>query len=215
MSEAPAQQFLEIDQIKEGVVILKNKSLRGILMVSSQNFALKSDEEQQATIYQFQNFLNSLDFPLEVSVQSRTLNITGYLDKLKELETTQENELLKIQTSEYQKFIKDLIVGGQILSKNFFVVVPFASIEIPGMKSATGLFKKTSVEAPGGSEDQFQRAKSQLWQRMEFVALGLRRCGLQCIPLNTPELIELFWSLYHPEEAEVGYYPEIPSELMQ
>ena len=213
MPEAPTQQFLEIDQIKEGMVVLRNKSLRGVIMVSSLNFALKSDEEQQAIIYQFQNFLNSLDFPLEVSVQSRTLNITGYLDKLKELEKAQENELLKIQTAEYQKFIKDLIAGGQILSKNFFVVVPFTFIEIPGMKSATGLFKKPSAEAP--SEDQFQRAKSQLWQRMEFVALGLRRCGLQCIPLNTSELIELFWSMYHPEEAEVGYYPEIPSELLQ
>ncbi len=99
------------------------------------------------------------------------------------------------------------------MSKNFFVIVPFTLIEIPGMKSGQGLLKKTKVETP--SEDQFQRAKSQLWQRMEFVALGLRRCGLQCAPLNTSELIELFWSLYHPEEAEVGYYPEIPPELIQ
>ncbi len=202
MPQAPTQQLLELDQIKEGVVVLKNKSLRGITMVSSQNFALKSDEEQQAIIYQFQSFLNSLDFSLEIVVQSRILNITGYLDKLKELEKKQENELLKIQTAEYHKFIKELIAGGQILAKNFFVVVPFSLIEIPGMKKT-------------GAGTQFQRAKSQLWQRMEFVALGLRRCGLQCIPLNTPELIELFWSLYHPEESEVGYYPEIPSELVK
>ncbi len=213
MPGASTQQFLEMDQIKEGVVILRNKSLRGVIMVSSQNFALKSDEEQQAIIYQFQNFLNSLDFPLEIVVQSRRLNITGYLDKLKELEKAQENELLKLQTAEYQKFIRDLIAGGSIMAKNFFVVVPFTLIKIPGMKSVKGLFKKPSTEAP--SEEQFQRAKSQLWQRMEFVALGLRRCGLQCIPLNTSELIELFWSLYHPEEAEVGYYPEIPPELIQ
>lgn len=213
MPEASTQQFLEIDQIKEGVVVLRNKSLRGIIMVSSQNFALKSDEEQQAIIYQFQNFLNSLDFSLEIVVQSRRLNITGYLEKLKDLEKAQENELLKVQTAEYQKFIKDLIAGGSIMAKNFFVVVPFTLIKIPGMKSVKGLFKKPTTEAP--SEEQFQRAKSQLWQRMEFVALGLRRCGLQCIPLNTSELIELFWSLYHPEEAEIGYYPEIPSELIQ
>ena len=213
MPGASTQQFLEIDQIKEGVVTLRNKSLRGIIMVSSQNFALKSDDEQQAIIYQFQNFLNSLDFSLEIVVQSRRLNITGYLDKLKELEKAQENELLKVQTAEYQKFIRDLIAGGSIMAKNFFVVVPFTLIRIPGMKSAKGLFKKPTTEAP--SEGQFQRAKSQLWQRMEFVALGLRRCGLQCIPLNTSELIELFWSLYHPEEAEIGYYPEIPSELIQ
>lgn len=209
MPQASTQQFLEMEQIKEGVFVLKNKGLRGVIMVSSQNFALKSEDEQNATIYQFQNFLNSLDFPLEIVVQSRTLNITGYLEKLKELEKTQENELLKIQISEYQKFIKDLIAGGQILSKNFFVVVPFSLVEIPGFPGA----KKGTSEAP--SENQFQRARSQLWQRMEFVALGLRRCGLTCAPLNTSDLIELFWSLYHPDEAEVGYYPEIPSELIQ
>lgn len=179
-------------------------------MVSSQNFALKSDEEQQATIYQFQSFLNSLDFPIQIVVQSRVLNITGYLDKLKELENTQENELLKIQTAEYQKFISQLITGNSIMAKNFFVVVPFTLVEVPGVTKTFGREKK---EQP--TETFFQRAKSQLWQRMEFVALGLRRCGLQSIPLNSPELIELFWALHHPEEAEVGYYPEIPPELSQ
>lgn len=196
--ESSTQQFLEIDQIKEGIIILKNKALRGVLMVSSQNFALKSDDEQAATIYQFQNFLNSLDFSVEVVVQSRRLNITGYLDKLKELEKTQANELLKIQTAGYREFISELITGSSIMAKNFFVVVPFQL-----MLGGTG------------QEDQFQRAKSQLWQRLEFVAIGLRRCGLQCAPLDTPELIELFWSAYHPAEAEVGYYPEIPPELTE
>jgi len=211
--QASTQQFLEIDQIKEGVILLRNKAMRGVIMVSSLNFALKSEEEQNAIIYQFQNFLNSLDFSLEIVVQSRRLNITGYLDKLKELEKRQENELLKTQTAGYQKFIKDLIGGGAIMSKTFFAVVPFALIEIPGMKSAKALFKRQPI--PTLNEEQFQRCKSQLWQRMEFVALGLRRCGLQCVPLNTSELIELFWSLYHPEEAEVGYYPEIPPELIR
>jgi len=211
--QATSQQFLEIEQIREGVMILRNKALRGVIMVSSLNFALKSEEEQNAIIYQFQNFLNSLDFSIEIVVQSRRLNITGYLNKLKELEEAQENELLKIQTAEYQKFIRDLITGGAIMSKNFFVVVPFTLIEIPGMKAVKGVLGKQPTAIL--SEEQFQRAKTQLWQRMEFVALGLRRCGLQCIPLNTSELIELFWSLYHPEEAEVGYYPEIPSELIR
>lgn len=208
MPEATTQQLLEIEDIKEGVVILKNKALRGVIMVSSLNFALKSEEEQNAIIYQFQSFLNSLDFSIEIVVQSRRLNITGYLDKLKEFEQRQENELLKIQTADYRKFIQDLIAGGSIMSKNFFVVVPFTLIEIPGLRAAKK--QPTAVF----SEERFQQAKSQLWQRMEFVALGLRRCGLQCIPLNTAELIELFWSSYHPEEAEVGYYPEIPPEII-
>ena len=209
---ASTQQFLEIDQIREGVILLRNKAIRGVIMVSSLNFALKSEEEQNAIIYQFQNFLNSLDFSLEIVVQSRRLNITGYLDKLKELEKKQENELLKTQTAGYQKFIKDLIGGGAIMSKSFFVAVPFTVIEALGIKAVKGLIKKQPTTL---SEERFQQCKSQLWQRMEFVALGLRRCGLQCVPLNTSELIELFWSLYHPEEAEVGYYPEIPPELIR
>lgn len=211
MAQSSTQQFLEIEQIREGVMILKNKSLRGVIMVSSLNFALKSEEEQTAIIYQFQNFLNSLDFSLQIVAQSRRLNITGYLDKLKDLEKKQENELLKTQTAEYRNFVQDLIAGSSIMSKNFFVVVPFTLIEIPGMETARGFLKKKPEITL--SEEQFQRAKSQLWQRMEFVALGLRRCGLQCVPLNTPELIELFWGLYHPEESEIGYYPEIPPEL--
>lgn len=212
MPNASTQQFLEVDQIREGVLLLKNKSLRGIIMVSSLNFALKSGDEQEAIIYQFQNFLNSLDFSLEIVVQSRMVNITGYLDKLEELEKKQENELLKIQTGEYRNFIKTLVAGGQILSKTFFVVVPFTLVELPGMQKEKGVFKKS--DKPTQTEEQFQRAKTQLWQRVEFVTLGLKRCGLQCVPLNTSEIIELFWSLHHPEEAEVGYYPEIPPELI-
>jgi len=213
MPQSSTQQFLAVDQIREGVAVLRNKSLRGVIMVSSLNFALKSEEEQNAIIYQFQSFLNSLDFFLQIIVQSRRLNISGYLDKLKDLERKQENELLKTQTAEYRRFVQDLIAGGSIMSKNFFVVVPFTLVEIPGVKAAKGILKKQPTITL--SEEQFQRAKSQLWQRMEFVSLGLRRCGLQSVPLNTSELIELFWSLYHPEQAEVGYYPEIPSELMR
>ncbi|XOA42696.1 MAG: hypothetical protein ACKKMO_02700 [Candidatus Nealsonbacteria bacterium] len=212
MAKSATQQLLEVDKIKEGVVVLKNKALRGILMVSSLNFALKSEEEQKAIIYQFQSFLNSLDFSLEIVIQSRKLNITGYLDKLKELEAKEENELLKLQIGEYEKFIEELIAGGAIMSKNFFVVVPFILAELPRLIKSEDDAKKTKKTL---TEERFQRAKIQLWQRMEFVALGLRRCGLQGIPLNTIELIELFWSLYHPEQAEVGYYPEIPPELSQ
>jgi len=211
MVKITTQQFLEMEQIKEGVVILKDRSLRGVIMVSSLNFALKSEEEQNATLYQFQSLLNSLDFSIEIVVQSRKLNITGYLDKLQELERAQEVELLKVQTADYRKFITDLIGGGMIMSKNFFVIVPFTLIEIPGLRTARGPL--TRQPAADLTEERFQQAKSQLWQRMEFVALGLRRCGLQAVPLNTSELIELFWSLYHPEEAEVGYYPEIPPEI--
>ena len=211
MPELSTQQFLEVDQIREGIVILKNKGLRGIIMVSSLNFALKSDEEQAAIVYQFQSFLNSLDFSCQIVVQSRRLNITGYLDKIKELEIKQANELLKIQTKEYHNFIKELVTAGTIMTKSFFAVVPFTLLEARGEKTPKKILK--AAKSSPLTEEEFQRCKQQLWQRMEFMALGLRRCGLQAIPLTTPELIELFWSLHHPQQAEVGYYPEAPPEL--
>ena len=129
MPKASTQDFLQVDQIREGVVILKNKALRGIMMVSSLNFALKSDEEQLIILHQFQDFLNSLDFDCQIIAQSRKLNITGYLDKLNDLELKQTNELLKIQIKEYHNFIQKLVAGGSIMSKSFFAVVPFTSQE--------------------------------------------------------------------------------------
>ncbi len=216
MPKAPTQQFLEISQIKEGTIILKNKSLRGILMVSSINFDLKSDEEQKAIIYQFQSFLNSLDFSAQIIVRSRRLNITGYFDKLREMEEKQQNELLKIQTIEYRKFIESLVEEGTIMRKEFFIIMPYSLSEIagPAKTLVKGLLKKAGG-TPSLTEENFKRCREQLWQRMEFVAIGLRRCGLTAVPLTTPELIELFWSWYHPKEAEFGYYPEILPELIK
>jgi len=212
MPNASTQNFLEVAEIREGVLILKTGHIRSVLMVSSANFALKSTEEQEAIVFQFQNFLNSLDFPLQIVVQSRRLNITGYIDSLKNLETNQQNQLLKEQTADYRAFVEQLIKGGSIMAKNFFVVVPFSLAEVVG-----GIQKDIQQTKKTGklSENQFQRMKNQLWQRLEFTALGLRRAGLQVVPLNSEELIELFWSSHHPKEAEVGYYPEIPPEILK
>ena len=209
MAKQTTQDFLEVDKIKQGIVILKNKAFRSILIVSSLNFALKSDDERSATIYQFQNFLNSLDFTCQIIVQSRQLNITGYLDQLKKLEQEQENELLKIQTTEYRKFIESLVGTGTIMSKSFFLSVPFTLFEAQ---------KKGSFTTPKFSaltDEDFKRCKTQLMHRVEYIILGLRKCGLKTTPLNTLEIIELLWSLHHPQRAETGYFPEIPPEFIK
>jgi hypothetical protein len=203
------------------ILILKNNSIRGILMVSSINFALKSEEEQTAIIYAFQSFLNSLDFFCQIVIQSRNINITPYLDGLKDLEEKQTNALLREQTSSYREFIKSMVVGDTVMTKNFYVVVPYNLMEILGLKtSAKGIFSQFSRGHAGGEsqplkDDEFERCRAQLWQRMEYVSMGLRRCGLEAVPLTTPELIELFWSIHHPDQAEIGYYPEILPELLK
>jgi len=209
MAKAPSQQFLEVKQIRDGVMILKDGSLRKILAVSSLNLAVKSKEEQEAIFYQFQNFLNSLDFFCQIIVQSQRLNITGYLEELEKLEQKQPNELLKFQTRNYRQFIQKLVATGTIMNKNFFLVVPFYMSElrevIPSKKAGKG----------GIEELKFKLEKKQLEQRAEFLILGLRRCGLNAAPLNSEQLIELLWNFYHPKEAEMGYYPSIPSEIIK
>ena len=211
MPQLSTQDFLNIEQIKEGVIILKNKGLRAVLMVSSLNFALKSEEEQNAIIYQFQNFLNSLDFSCQIVAQSRRINITGYLDKLNEIGEKEKNELLKLQISEYRRFIDDIIKSGAIMQKSFYVVVPFSVMETQGSEATRPSIRRINQI----TEEDFQRAKTQLFQRVEFVILGLRACGLEAVPLNNIEITELFWSLHHPQEAERGYYPDVPLELME
>ncbi len=203
-----AQDFLEFDQIRDNVIILKNKGLRMILMVSSLNFALRSEEEQNTIIYQFQDFLNSLDFSCQILVQSRKLNITGYLNEINNLKERETNELLQMQIEEYGKFIEQITGSGVIMQKTFYVIVPFSINKIQTVDIKKGLLKTTSL-----TEEIFRRAKIQLLQRAEFVSLGLKNCGLQAVPLKNIEIIELFWALYHQSEAEQGYYPEFPEEF--
>jgi len=216
MAESATQAFLEVRDIREGVLLLKNNSIRGIMMVSSINFALKSEEEQTAVIYAFQTFLNSLDFFCQIVIQSRNINITPYLDGLKDLEDKQTNSLLKEQTSTYREFIKNMVIGDVVMTKSFYIVIPYNLMEILGVKAAgSNLFSTGAQQNQPMKDEEFQRCKTQLWQRMEYVSMGLRRCGLEAIPLTTPELIELFWSIHHPDQAEVGYYPEILPELLK
>lgn len=208
-NKVPTQDFIPVEKIREGIIILKNQSLRGVLIVSSLNFGLKSADEQTAIIYQFQNFLNSLDFQTQILVTSRRINMTGYIDRLKKMEAEQKNDLLRLQTTEYINFIQEIIGGGSIMTKNFYVVLPyFPLVELTNFIPGKENEKKGAL-----TEQKFQAAKYQLYQRMEYVSLGLRRCGLNSAPLNTAEIIEFLWANHHPQEAEYGYYPELPPEL--
>lgn len=191
-STAASQKFVEIEKIKEDMLILKNGSVRAVLLASSINLALKSTEEQDAIIYQFQNFLNAIDFPLQFVIQSRKLNIDDYLATIREIEKSQENELLKIQTQEYIEFIRNFVELQNIMTKNFYIVVPFTKEVAKSSPISSSAAKMT--------DEQLLKLKDQLWQRVEEVMAGIARVGIKCVPLNTQELIELFYDLYNPEE---------------
>ena len=209
-----AQDLLEIQELRDGVLVMKNGGLRAILMASSINFALKSVDEQNAIIFQYQNFLNSLDFPVQIFLQSRKLNIDPYLGILRDAEKKQTNDLLKIQIAEYSEFVRAFVKTANIVNKNFYIVVPFSPpvFETPkeGMRSIMGIFKGKKESAKSGIlPEKFEEYKNQLWQRVDGVIQGIVRTGVRAVPLNTEELIELFYSLYNPGELEKGKPPAI------
>ena len=196
-----SQDFVPIKEVRDGVVILKDGSLRGILIASSLNFALKSADEQNAIISQFQNFLNSLEFPIQISIQSRELDIRPYTALLEnQLEKT-TNDLMHIQIKEYIEFIRSFVDMSNIMTKNFFVVIPYARPVI-GLKTnpLSRIFgkKQTTQE----KETSFEEALSQLEQRMAVVEQGLSRSGVRVIKLDTEEIIELYYKIFNPGEQE-------------
>lgn len=197
-SSQATQEFVPIKEVRNGLIVLEDNSLRAVVMASSINFALKNSDEQEAIIYQFQNFLNSLDFPIQISVQSRRLDITPYLEQLKERERAQTNELMKVQTREYIQFVRQFTENTNVMTKSFFVVIPYTGAIIDVKKG--GLFgrKKESEEE---DEESIEQKIGQLEQRVEVVEQGLMRTGVRTVRLGSEELIELYYKLFNPGEV--------------
>lgn len=201
-----SQEFLPIKEVRDGVVILKNNSMRLVLMVSSINFALKGDDEQTAILLQFQNFLNSLDFHVQLFVESRRLDIRPYIRTLEERLIAQTNDLLKIQTREYIDFIKKFTESTDIMAKSFFVVIPYTppidlSRSSGGLLSSIPGFKNKKVVRNEAAE--FEEHRTQLEQRAAVVEQGFGRVGLRVVQLGTEELIELYFKIFNPGETDI------------
>ena len=204
------QHHLDIAEIRENTVIMRDGSLRAVILVSSINFALKSEEEQNASIQSYVSFLNYLDHPLEILIQSRKLNIDKYLHSLEDVEKKQENELLRMQTAEYKQFITELVDLGEIMSKKFYEVVPY----VPGADKRKGFGAKLSgVFSPlltiTLKEKKFQQLKTELDKRIETVMSGLNGVGLNSVILDTQALIELYYNTYNPEVSEQQRMTEV------
>jgi len=197
------RQFVDIFEIKDNVVILKNSSLRLVLEASSVNFDLKSNDEQIAIVKAFQNFLNSLDFPLQIVLHSRKLNIQNYLQQTQQKVERVDNELLRIQGIEYIRFVKGLAELANIMSKKFYIVLPFYATESKTMKTSLlenikGIFRPVAEKIKRFAEQDFEIYKSQIQQRAELVTDGMAGMGLTSKILNKDELIKVFYSLYNP-----------------
>lgn len=209
--QSATQQFVDIEDIKDGVIILKTGGLRQILMVGGVNFDLKSEEEQNLIINSYQNFLNSLDYSIQLMVHSRRLNINGYLEKMGERREQETNPLLKTQLTDYIEFIRSFVESNAIMDKTFFAVVPYDSGSIStakamgGLKSLLGFLgskKPAGQDQSAAGQEELAEKIRQLSQRTGQVITGLNQIGLRAVPLDTEETAELFYNLYNPENIE-------------
>ncbi len=198
-STPSTQKYLRIAEIRDDIVVLNDGTLRAVLLVSSINFALKSDDEQNAIVSGYVTFLNSLDSSLQIVVQSRQLDLDEYIESLKQIEKEQTNDLLKLQTTEYRKYITELVELGDIMTKRFYVVVQYN----PSSDKKRSFWGKIGdAVSPTASIDlsqkEFLKRKDGLMTRVDKIFSGLGSMGLRASLLDTQALIELYYNTYNP-----------------
>ena len=195
-SNASTQDFVPVRDIRDNIVILKNGQMCMVLLASSINFALKSLDEQRAILGQFQSFLNTIDFSLQFYIQSRRLNIQPYLEQLLQREPLQDNDLMRIQLREYMEFIRTFTNEVDVMSKSFFIVVPYSSAQIDFSSNIGAVFGKRKDVAV--VDTKFEESRMQLEQRAALVEQGLSRIGVRTIALKNEELVELYYHIFNP-----------------
>ncbi len=198
--KATTQKYLDIAEIKEDCVVMKDGTLRSVILVSSINFALKSEDEQNAIIAAYIGFLNYLEYPVQIVIQSRKLDIDGYLDRLKQTEKEQTNELLRLQTAEYRKYVSQLVEIGDIMTKRFYIVVPYNPLSDKQQSWFQRFFNLfTAASEVRLSQKVFIKRHHDLLQRVDHILSSLASMGLKSVVLDTQSLIELYYNTYNPD----------------
>lgn len=192
------QQFVPIQEIRDGVVMLKSGEIRAVLMCQAINLDLKGADEQVAIILQFQNFLNALEFPIEITASSRRLDIRPYINRLEDRLEKIQGDLLRIQIREYIQFIQRFNDNYDVMSKYFYITVPYGTVELPGVGALTSFLG--SKKSTGPNTAFFEESRSQLEQRIAVVVGGMESMGIQTKQLGTEELIELYHKTFNPGE---------------
>ena len=208
------QKSLPIAELRRDTIVLKNGGMRAVLAVTSMNFSLKSEDEQQAIISSYQQFLNTLAFPIQIIVRSTKLNVDAYVSDLESRAEKQKNPLLKEQTLDYARFIERLVDVSDIMKKRFFVVIP---IDPPGIAKASFLSKYLSWFSGGDTKEKalarkrkFEEMSGKLRDRVNSIQTGLANVGLPTERLTTSQLIELFYSVYNPKTSQEQKLPGLP-----
>ena len=203
------QNSLQIAEIRDGIVIMNDGSFRSVIMVKSINFDLMSPQEREAVEYSYQGFLNSLYFPVQIFTRSQKVDLRPYIEKLDKIRTEHDNMLLALLMEDYIDFMSDLATQTNIMDKKFYVVIPYIPV-IDAQKaveasknfvgSLFGVFSKKEQHVTI-NEAELEAAKTELRNRVQAALGGLLQCGIQGLPLDTQELIELYYDAYNPDTA--------------
>lgn len=195
------QQFVPVKEIRDGIIILKDGGYRGILICSAVNFGLKSADEQHAITVGFQNFLNTLDFSIQIVIHSRRMDLRPYLALLEEKSVEQKSELMRIQLREYIEFVRSFTDQMNIMAKSFYVIVSYAP-HASTAGAVSFLRRDSAATRTAAKETSFEEDRAQLEQRLSLVTAGLSGTGVRAVPLNTEETIELLYRSFNPGELE-------------
>lgn len=203
--QASTQDSLQIAEVRDGIVIMRDGSLRSVVMCQSINFDLMSTQEREAIELSYQSFLNSLYFPVQILVRSQRVDLNAYMERLEQVRNDQENILLGLLTEDYIAYVRYLIEASNIMDKQFYIVVPYYPPIMSQEGIATSIRRMLTFFKPPETvvlnETDFTKHKSELAQRVQVVLNGMFQIGVQAIPLNTQELIELYYGFYNPDTS--------------
>lgn len=204
------QNALQIAEIRDGIVIMNDGSYRSVIMLKAINFDLMSPQEREAVEFSYQGFLNSLYFPIQIFIHSQKVDLGPYLEKLNKIKGEHENMLLALLMEDYIVYMSDLSQQTNIMDKKFYLVVPYFSVaDIQKALTSTknlfsgigGLLNPKKPQHVVINETDLENAKTELRNRVQAVLAGLLQCGVQGLPLDTQELIELYYDVYNPDTA--------------
>lgn len=203
------QSALQIAEIRDGIVIMNDGSFRSVVMVKSINFDLMSPQEQEAVEYSYQGFLNSLYFPVQIVIRSEKVDLNHYIERLDKIRSEHDNMLLAMLMDDYINYVDDLSSQANIMNKKFYIVIPyFPTPKVENQLKASKNFFTGLVDIFNSkpqkvviNETDLEQAKTELRNRVQSVLSGVMQAGIQGLPLDTQELIELFYNAYNPDTA--------------
>jgi len=196
---ASTQEHLEIEDIKEGIVILKDGGACLVIAVTSINYDLLSEKEQEAIVYAYASLLNSLNFPIQIVIRTQQKDVSAYLNLLKEVAEKEKRPLIREQILKYAKFVEETVKKNNVLDKKFYIVVPMSALEIGAAKAFTAAITPGKRKLPFPKAYILEKAKINLYPKRDHILRLLNRLGIKGKQLETRELIKLFFEIYNPE----------------